>query len=239
MQKWEDGEDELVIDPNIVREYDVSWNTLGDTLKGFQVELGDQLIPGLTTTIDLFTKWLQTPWISNAIKTIGGDLKTLLDDINIGLSSGDWSKFWGDADKIWDALKDDLTEALNKGIVWLNANPTAITDFINGIIDSFTGASINTPPSKFSVAIQTFLDKIAYQIGNADWSKIDLALGEGMQNAFDNAMDAVSKSVGDWINNTLRGTQAQINNIESQVNTYPNATGSVMGIPTYQRIADS
>lgn len=200
----------LVLDPTQYEDFQRNLNEVDLTFTGLANAFTGPLLPAADKLLGLFKEWLQAPWVANAIKNIGEKLGTLLEDINIGLTTGDWSKFWGDAGAIWEALKQKVTEALQAGNAWLDANPTAITDFINRMITSLTNVVTNTPSSALGIAAQDFVTKIGQQVAAADWSGLNQALGDALTNAMNSAIDQATAATREWFNSM--GTWIQADN---------------------------
>lgn len=159
----------LALDPTTFENFERNLNEIDATFTGLSTTFTTTLMPGLAALVETFRGWLEQPWIAEAIGGIGISLGALLMDINTGLTTGNWDAFWGDANEIWEALKGKVEEALTLGIAWLDSNPTAITDFIDGLLGGFNAGMAAAPKDKLSILAQTFANKLGAQLAAVDW----------------------------------------------------------------------
>lgn len=191
----------LVLDSDQFEGFKRTLNEIDLTFTGLANTLVGPLLPGAEALVNKFRDWLQSPWVINGIKAIGESLGTLINDINTGLTTGDWSKFWGDAQAIWDALKLKVEEAFNKGIAWLDANPIAITDFINRMMLAILTGAQTAEDDPLLQTINTFLKKLTDQVLKADWAAFDQALGQKLWDTVLGAMNRVWDAAVQWLKN--------------------------------------
>lgn len=157
----------LFINPEIFEKFGRSIEGVKLTLTGLANIFSQSILPPLTKIIDAFDDWLQSPWIQDGIRGISETLGVLLDDVAIGLTTGNWTKLWEDLDSLWDRIKIKLDAMLVNATDWVNAN---LTGYINDFINAITGAdsSGNTDPSKFIGLGKAIIEAILA----ADWYKI-------------------------------------------------------------------
>ena len=84
----------LVLDPTQYEEFQRNLNEVDLTFTGLANAFTGPLLPGATSLLETFTKWIQSPWIAEGIANIGEKLGTLASDIAVGIETGDWDAFF-------------------------------------------------------------------------------------------------------------------------------------------------
>ncbi len=86
----------LVLDPTQYEEFQRNLNEVDLTFTGLANAFTGPLLPGATSLLETFTKWVQSPWVADAIANIGDKLGDLASDIATGIETGDWDAFFAD-----------------------------------------------------------------------------------------------------------------------------------------------
>jgi hypothetical protein len=84
----------LVLDPTQYEEFQRNLNEVDLTFTGLANAFTGPLLPGATSLLETFTKWVQSPWVAEGIAAIGEKLGTLASDIAVGLETGNWDAFF-------------------------------------------------------------------------------------------------------------------------------------------------
>jgi len=86
----------LVLDPTQYEEFQRNLNEVDLTFTGLANAFTGPLLPGATSLLETFTKWIQSPWVAEGIANIGEKLGDLASDIAMGIETGDWDAFFAD-----------------------------------------------------------------------------------------------------------------------------------------------
>ena len=117
----------LVLDPTQYEEFQRNLNEVDLTFTGLANAFTGPLLPGASSLLETFTKWLQSPWVAEGIAEIGENLGVLIDDI----ANRDWSKLWGDLQNLLPDLDPvALTQAFEDwvaGVDWGQVSTTFAT----------------------------------------------------------------------------------------------------------------
>jgi len=84
----------LVLDPTQYEEFQRNLNEVDLTFTGLANAFTGPLLPGATSLLETFTKWIQSPWVAEGIANIGEKLGTLASDIAKGIETGNWDDFF-------------------------------------------------------------------------------------------------------------------------------------------------
>lgn len=86
----------LTLDPTQYEEFQRNLNEVDLTFTGLANAFTGPLLPGATSLLETFTKWVQSPWVAEGIANIGDKLGDLASDIATGIETGDWDAFFAD-----------------------------------------------------------------------------------------------------------------------------------------------
>ncbi len=111
----------LVLDPNQYEEFQRNLNEVDLTFTGLANAFTGPLLPAAEKLLAMFTTWLQSPWVANAIRNIGETMGELLTDI----SNGNWAKIWDDFAPDLDPVR--LTQAFEDWVAGVDWNSLSTT----------------------------------------------------------------------------------------------------------------
>lgn len=158
----------LVLDPTQYEEFQRNLNEVDLTFTGLANAFTGPLLPGASSLLETFIKWIQSPWIADGIANIGEKLGTLASDIATGIDTGNWDAFFSDFEDftgidlkpLMDKLGEVSDWAINEGIPSWNAfienTKTGLADF---------SASSQTETSAIKQHWQELLDAIGERFG--------------------------------------------------------------------------
>jgi len=158
----------LVLDPTQYEEFQRNLNEVDLTFTGLANAFTGPLLPGASSLLETFIKWIQSPWIADGIANIGEKLGTLASDIATGIDTGNWDAFFSDFEDftgidlkpLMDKLGEVSDWAINEGIPAWNAfvenTKTGLADF---------SASSQTETSAIKQHWQELLDAIGERFG--------------------------------------------------------------------------
>ena len=114
----------LVLDPTQYEEFQRNLNEVDLTFTGLANAFTGPLLPGATSLLETFTKWIQSPWVAEGIANIGEKLGVLASDIAAGIDTGNWDAFFADFEEftgidlkpLMDKLGEFSDWAINEGI---------------------------------------------------------------------------------------------------------------------------
>lgn len=131
----------LVLDPTQYEEFQRNLNEVDLTFTGLANAFTGPLLPGATSLLETFTKWIQSPWIADGIANVGEKLGTLASDIAVGIDTGNWDAFFSDFEEftgidlkpLMDKIGEFSDWAINDGIpAWnqfIENTKTGLADF--------------------------------------------------------------------------------------------------------------
>lgn len=216
----------LVLDPTQYEEFQRNLNEVDLTFTGLANAFTGPLLPGATSLLDTFTKWLQSPWVAEGIAAIGESLGTLIDDI----ANRDWSKLWGDLQNLLPNLDPvALTQAFEDWVAGVDWNQVSSTfaQWIKTV--DWAGGTRAALDSAVNI-LQALIDLI----GRTSWS----SLGDALKAAITGVIrDGIGRAIGEawegaaiqfWImvENLLgrvRASVASVFNTGSSYTPYPGA----------------
>lgn len=168
----------LVLDPNQYEDFQRNLSEVQLTFTGLANAFTGPLLFGAEKLLGTFTTWLQSPWVADAIKSIGENFGTFIDIIANFAESGDWNR-----------LATDLGTFI-QGLTGINVQPfinelLRISDWVvNEGIPKWNEFVTNTKTglADFSVSSQTettaikghFLDLL-----NAIGDRFNIVFGDG------------------------------------------------------------
>jgi hypothetical protein len=161
----------LVLDPTQYEEFQRNLNEVDLTFTGLANAFTGPLLPGATSLLETFTKWVQSPWVAEGIAAIGESLGVLIDDV----ANRDWSKLWGDLQNLLPDLDPvALTRAFKDWVASVDWNQiyTTFAQWIKTV--DWAGGTRAAIDSTVNI-LQALIDIIA----RTNWS----ALGDALKAA--------------------------------------------------------
>lgn len=159
--------------------------------------IGNGLLPVLATIIDKFEPFFPV------LEAMAGHLETIFKTLNVGLTEGNWSFFFGALERFDNFVGNifqGIADAINE---WANGSGpddlvSAITSFIDGI---GTGTEFK---SKALTAAVNILEALANAFGQVDFSAVWKSVSELFGRAFD-SVDSTGfiQKIADWASETL------------------------------------
>jgi len=86
----------LVLDPTQYEDFQRNLNEVDLTFTGLANAFTGPLLPAAEKLLETFTAWLQSPWVANAVRSIGENFGTFVDIIANFVASGDWNRLGTD-----------------------------------------------------------------------------------------------------------------------------------------------
>jgi hypothetical protein len=200
----------LVLDPTQYEEFQRNINEVDLTFTGLANAFTGPLLPGAESLLQTFTKWLQSPWIADAIANIGEKIGTLASDIATGIETGDWDKFFADIKEFTGfdiaAIEANLEEFKNASATETSAIKTDWEQTLNsigGLMDEVFGTKgINLIVDWQAVGV-TALQVVDIFLHGVNWSidKMTENINKAKQ-GFENLTTWAYKA-GEIMNNAL------------------------------------
>lgn len=176
----------LVLDPTQYEEFQRNLNEVDLTFTGLANAFTGPLLPGATSLLETFTKWLQSPWVAEGIAEIGESLGVLIDDI----ANRDWSKLWGDLQNLLPDLDPvALTQAFEDWVASVDWNQISATfaQWIKTV--DWAGGTRAALDSSVNI-LQALIDLIA----RTNWG----SLGDALKAAITGVLrDGIGRAIGE------------------------------------------
>ena len=216
----------LVLDPTQYEEFQRNLNEVDLTFTGLANAFTGPLLPGATSLLETFTKWIQSPWIAEGIANVGEKLGTLASDIATGIDTGNWDKFFDDFEAFTGIDLKPLMDKLGEFSDWaINVGIPAWNEFIDNTKANLAdfSASSQTETAAIKQHWQELLDAIGERFGIVfgdgqglvlDWKQIGITALQ----AVDIILVGLTKS-WEFFNSVLQKTKDLLSGIAGSVST--------------------